>query len=142
MPGRSDDPATIPNDVRLFRRINPEWVVFDKNRHQWRPTSQNFQDSRDGSPMSVFAENLAVEHGERPSDFLQGLWSAWNLTAVPAGWMRECQQSVYRDLKNQEPDDFHPSHAAVEGSKANSKLRSKLAERFEWVVGPSKRPEE
>ena len=135
-----DDSVTIPNSTRLFRRINPCWMVYDKNRRERRPTYQNFQDSPDGTPMSVFAENVAVEQGEEPADFLSGLWSLWLLAALPASWMRECGQKVYLDAKNQEPDDFHPSHAAVDGPKPN-KIRSKLGERYEWVVPPLNRHE-
>src|SRR6266852_7640212 len=117
MPGRHDDPVGIPAGIRLFRRIDPTKIVYDKNRRERRPTSQNFQNSKDGTPMSVFAENVAVAHGETPADFLKGRWSGWYLAAVPAGWMREHGQKVYLDPDNQDPDDEHPSHAAVDGPK-------------------------
>lgn len=139
MANSRDDPQTIPDRVRLFRRINPNWIVYDYNKNEWRPSSQNFQDSQDGTPMSVFAENIATEHEEKPRDFLLGSWSAWFLGAVTAGWMRECGQSVYLDLHNQEPDDVHPSHAAVEGPKP-SKHRGKLAKFFEWIEPPERLP--
>jgi|SRR5712692_266565 len=67
-----DDPKAIPNETRLFRRINPVYTVYDSNRKERRPTSRNFQDSNDGSPMSVFAENIAIAHGEVPAGFLRG----------------------------------------------------------------------
>ena len=86
MSDSTDDPIGIPNSTRLFRRISPVWVVYDKNRGEQRPTSQNFQNSRDDTGMS-------------------------------------------------DSDDVHPSHAAVAGEKP-SKIRSKLGQRFEWVVAP------
>lgn len=95
-----DDIARIPSETRLFRRVDPNWVVFDKNRNELRPTSQNFQDSKDGTPMSVFAENVAVASGEVPIDFLRNRWSEWCLVAVSAGAMREHGQAVYLQPRN------------------------------------------
>ena len=135
MGGRNDDPVGIPNGTRLFRRIDPNKVVYDKDRKERRPTSQNFQDSKDGTPMSVFAENVAVDYGETPGDFLKGRWSSWHLAAVPVEWMRQHRQKVYLDPDNQDPEDKHPSHAAVDGPK-DAKMRPKLAEKYEWIVPP------
>jgi hypothetical protein len=133
-----DDPSGIPTGTRLFRRIDPEKIVYDSNRKERRPTSQNFQNSKDGSPMSVFAENVAMAHGEVPSDFVKGRWSGWYLAAVPVESMREHSQKVYLDPYNQDPDDSHPSHAAVDGPK-DSKTRPKLAANYEWVIPPPNR---
>jgi hypothetical protein len=131
MPAPEDDPVAIPNETRLFRRISPSMIVYDSNLGERRPTSQNFQDSTDGTPMSVYAENLAKAHGESPEHFLQGRWSAWYLVAVTAGRMRELGQHVYPDSANQDPDDFFHSHSAVRGSKHGS-TRPKLVQKFEW----------
>jgi hypothetical protein len=130
-----DDPDGIPDQVRLFRRISPVMIVYDDNLHCWRPTSQNFQDSKDGTPMSVFAENVAMQYNERPEGFLQGRWSSWYLAAVRAGHVREHEQRVYLDPNNQDADDRFESHAAVAGAKPN-KVRKKLSERWEWVIPP------
>jgi hypothetical protein len=91
-----------------------------------------------GSPMPN-ATNL-VAHGETPNDFLQRQWSPWHVAAVSADWMRENKQKVYLDSDNQEPDDRHPSHAAVDGMK-DAKTRRKLAEEYEWIVAPINRHE-
>jgi hypothetical protein len=138
MAERNDDLVAIPNGTRLFRRIDPAKIVYDKNRQERRPTSQNFQNSKDEATMSVFAENVAVAHGEVQADFLKGRWSDWYLVAVPAEWMRKHNQKVYLDPDNQDPDDYHPSHAAVDGSK-DTKTRPKLADRYEWIVPPPNR---
>ena len=135
MSDSTDDPIGIPNSTRLFRRISPYWVVYDKNRGEKRPSSQNFQNSKDETGMSVYAENVVIATGEVPADFLRGRWSAWYLAAIPAGWMRECGQRVYLDFDSQDADDINPAHAAVAGDKP-TKIRSKLGERFEWVVAP------
>src|ERR1700730_2296426 len=97
MAEQQDDPVGIPDTIRLFRRINPNQLAWDKDRKERRTTSQNFLDSQDGTPMSVFAENVALAHGEAPSDFLRGRWSNWYLVAVRAGEMRELGQDVYLD---------------------------------------------
>jgi hypothetical protein len=103
--------------VRLYRRIDPKKIVFDYNRGEWRPTSQNFQNTKDENTMSVFAENIANNYGEQPADFLLDRWSYHFLAAVIAGDMREHGQQVYLDIVNQDPGDIHPSHAAVDGPK-------------------------
>jgi hypothetical protein len=90
--------------------------------------------------MSVFAENVALGSGEGPADFLRGRWSAYFLVAVTAGQMRRHGQEVYLDPHNQDADDTHTSHAAVEGEK-DKKVRPKLAECYEWVMPPPDRYE-
>jgi hypothetical protein len=88
--------------------------------------------------MSVFAENVAIEHGESPTDFLKGRWSCWYLAALSAGWVRTFGQIVYLDPDNQDTDDFHPSHAVVVGTK-DTKIRSKMAKQYEWIIAPPNR---
>ena len=143
MPDQIDDLVGIPNGTLLFRRIDPTKIVYDKNLKERRPTSQNFQNSNDGTPMSVFAENVALANDEAPQDFLTGVWSDWLLAGVYVEDMRAHHQKVYLDLHNQEATDFHPSHAAVDGTK-DAKTRKKLAEKYEWIVPPANRyePEE
>ena len=93
----------------------------------------------DGTPMSVFAENIAQANGERPEDFLRGPWEGFYLAAVKAGSMRECGQEVFPDPDNQDPNDKFHSHSAVRGRKDKTKLRRKLAEGYEWVKAPPNR---
>jgi hypothetical protein len=134
----NDDPVRIPDETRLFRRINPQWLTYDANRKELRPSGQNYQDSPDGTPMSVFAENIALEHGESPADFLKEPWSDWYLAAVSAGWLRKCGQKVYLDLRYQDANDFHQSHTVVFGTK-DAKVRSRIAKQYEWVLPPPDR---
>jgi hypothetical protein len=131
-----DDAEKIPAETRLMRRVNPLWVVWDSNSKQLRPTSQNYQDSNDGTPMSVYAENIAREQNETiPDDFLRGRSAAWHLVAVTAGDMRKNKQVVRLETANQDDDDRHPSHAVVEGPK-DGKMRSKLGANYEWIKAP------
>jgi hypothetical protein len=140
MPQQGDDPVAVPNETRLFRRVPPTWITYDKNRGEWRPTSQSFQNSDDDKTMSAFAENLALANGESPSDFLRERWSEFLLVAVTAGWMRKCGQDVYPDPYNQDPGESFASHVAVRGTK-DSKIRPKLGREYEWVIAPPNRYE-
>lgn len=88
--------------------------------------------------MSVFAENVAIAHGENPAGFLMGRWGAFYLAAVTAGWMRQNGQEVYLDPHNQDDDDRFHSHTAVRGPKSG-KQRKKLADGYEWVIPPPNR---
>src|SRR5258708_29533205 len=126
MAGPKDYPLGIPDDTRLFRRIDPNQIIYDANRKERRPTSQCFDNSRDDLTMSVFAENIAQANGEDPADFLKGRWEDFYLVAVTARWMRQNGQDVYPDPHNQDPDEYFNSHSAVWGQKP-SKRRKKLA---------------
>lgn len=86
--------------------------------------------------MSVFSEAVASKHNESPEDFLRGTWATWYLVALPVDHVRQSGQRVYLDLESQDPHDWHPSHAAVEGDKKNPRTRKKLGEHFQWVVAP------
>jgi hypothetical protein len=85
--------------------------------------------------MSVFAENVLLADGENPTDLLKGIWAHWYLVAISAESMREHGQKVYLDPDNQDREDQHASHTAVDGSK-DGKTRKKLAEKYEWIVPP------
>ncbi len=126
----TDDPS-IKDTARLFRRIHPQWIVYDQNRRMRRPSSRNFNDSQDKTPMSVYVEEIAIQHNQTPSDFLKDEWSHHFLAAITAGWARQCGQKVYPSATKEEP-----AHADVAGRKP-SNTRSRLAQPAEWVIGPS-----
>lgn len=122
----TDDP-TIPDTAILWRRIPPGdvYLVFDESLNRSRPSSAAFQDSKDGSPMSVFiADDL-----DGPHDALAG-HDGFYLVGFSAGVARECGLSVVRD-----PANDPPGHAFVVGAKTKSHCR-KLARRCRWIVGP------
>jgi hypothetical protein len=52
MPDYLNDPSILDEDD-LWRRIRPDWVVFDENLGRARPTSQAFNNDRAQEPMSV-----------------------------------------------------------------------------------------
>lgn len=124
-----NDPS-IADAVRLFRRINPYWVVFDKNKGMRRPSSRNFNNSQDKSPMSVFLEDVLVQHRLEATDLLQDEWAHHFVAAITAGWARQCDQGVMRT-----PTESEPAHADVNGNKPEN-VRRRLAGPAEWIVSP------
>ena len=125
-----DDP-TIGNEVRLFRRIHPQWIVRDENLKCFRPSSQAFNDSQDGSPMSVNREDILQQENKPPAELLAGLYE-WGLAALRTGTMRENGQGIAAD-----PTPDEPSHALVFGPKP-TKARKRIAKTAEWVIQPER----
>jgi hypothetical protein len=122
----NDDPS-IPDGAELWRRINPAWWIRDKNRAIVRPTSQAFQNSSDGSPMSVLIADIVLESGRKPADILPD--DTYSLVSFTAGLARECNQAVCRDPK---PDE---AHALVAGEKT-PRVKERLALGSRWIIEP------
>jgi hypothetical protein len=124
-----DDP-TITNEDDLWRRIHPTQVVSDENRGIIRPSSAAFEDSSDGTPMSVL-----LAEGQDPIGALKKHDGYW-LAAITAGLARQCQQGVTRD-----PLIDELAHALVFGKKTKA-VRQRFAREARWVVAPetSQRP--
>ena len=101
------DDRTILDDDDLWRRIRPEWFVFDKNLSAKRLSTAAFEDSSDG-PMSVI---LVKEAGDPTT----GLPTGFGVASLTAGAVRAQRQGVCRDPK---PDE--PAHALVFGWKPYS----------------------
>jgi hypothetical protein len=127
------DDIAIGNDVRLFRRIHPQWIVRDDNLNCFRPSSQAFNNSQDDSPMSVNREDILQQENREPAVLLTG-FHEWGLASVRAGVMRENGQGIAADPL---PDE--QSHALVFGPKP-PKTRKRIAKTAEWVIQPSDRP--
>jgi hypothetical protein len=125
-----DDPS-IRDDVRLLRRIIPEWVVADHNTNSKRVSSAAFSNSSGEhgieEGMSVFLEDVLAAEGRTPASVLKG-YESNALIAITAGWVRSLGQGVVRDPL---PDET--AHAQVMGDK-NANMRRKLAKNYEWVV--------
>lgn len=124
-----DDPS-IANDAVLWRRIHPTWKVRDDNSGGWRVTSAAFDDSRDGSPLSVLLAAVVRESGRGPADVLSG-FTGYFLASLTAGDARRCGQGIAR---TPEPDE--PAHASVFGRKTKS-IKRKLADAAGWIIGPN-----
>ena len=125
-----DDPA-ITDDVRLFRRLPKEWVVRDDNLNCFRPSSQAFNDSQDGSPMSVFRDDVLQSERREVSSLLLATYSTYGLASLRTGIAREHRQGVTPD-----PLPEETTHALVFGPKP-TKVRQRLAKAAELLILPS-----
>jgi hypothetical protein len=124
-----DDPSILDNDELWRLIILPLWITFDKNLGRMRPTSQAFQDPRDGTPMSVLLADDLLKSGGTPDTALSG-HAGYALASVTAGLCRECSQKVARD-----PTPNEPAHGVVVGKKTGS-VRNQLAREARWIVPP------
>jgi hypothetical protein len=119
-----DDP-TIQNEDDLWRRIHPSQVVPDENRWVVRPSSAAFEDSSNGTPMSV-----VLAEGQNPVRVLEKHEGFW-LAAITAGLARECNQGIFRN-----PLVDESAHALVFGKKTRA-VKKKLAQGSRWVITPN-----
>lgn len=126
MPDYRNDPS-IKDDADVWRRINPKWVKHDPAQGRLRPSSQAFQDSTDGTPLSVLlAADLPGPHAA-----LEG-HEGYYLAALSVGFVRSLGFVVTRHpIRDQDP----PGHAWIVGRKT-SRFRTELARHATWVVGP------
>ena len=125
----ADDP-TIQDDASLWRRVPPWHLVHDENLGVTRPTSAAFEDSPDGTPMSVLLAQVVADTGRGPQDAVSG-YSGFALASITAGLSRSCKQGVAR-----EPLTEERAHAVVFGPKPQS-VRRKLAKGADWIIPPS-----
>ena len=123
-----DDP-TIRNGETLWRRIFPGWIVPDDNEVGWRVSSAAFDDSPDGSPMSVLLADVVEATNRTADDVLTG-FEGYGLTVLVAGFVRSLKQGIART-----PEPHEPAHASVFGSKT-PKVKRALARASTWVHLP------
>jgi hypothetical protein len=128
-PTYADDPS-VANDAELWRRVPPAWIVPDENRGGYRPSSQAFHDSPDGSPMSVLISETMAADGRGAQDAVAENPN-FLLACFTAGEARSLAQSVSRT-----PTATEPAHGSVFGRKSRQvcKALSRLAR---WVIGPN-----
>lgn len=119
------DDQTIQNDDELWRRVPPWWLVSDEMLSQPRISSAAFDDSPNGSPMSVVLAN----ESRGPESVLEG-HKGFALVSITAGLARECSQGVAREPLREEP-----AHAVVFGKKTKA-VQRRFAQEANWVVPP------
>ena len=124
------DDTTIANNSHLWRRIHPDWIVPDQNVGGQRVSSAAFEDSANGSPMSVLLAELVRETGRNAGHVLAG-FDGYALARITAGHARGGHQGVSR---NPLPDE--PAHAHVFGRKTGS-VKQCLRRHAEWVIPPA-----
>lgn len=123
------DDSTIRDADSLWRRVPPWHLVYDENDNVIRPTSAAFEDSPDGSPMSVLLAQIVADTGRGPKDAVRG-FPGFAMASITAGLSRRCRQGVARD-----PLTDEPAHAVVFGPKTQS-VRRKLAKGADWIIPP------
>jgi hypothetical protein len=123
-----DDPA-ITDDADLWRRIHPTWAVPDENRDCWRVSSAAFDDSPDGSPLSVLLASVVASTG-RTAEEVMKRFDGYALASITAGVARARGQAV---ASTPEPDEL--AHASVVGPKTKPNRRE-LAKAARWVLAP------
>jgi len=123
----ADDPA-IADDVDLWRRILPRWVVRDENTGELRLSSAAFDDSPDGSPMSVIIEKIAMAQQITPAKVLSG-YDGYSLCAFTAGAARalELRIATRPEVRGE------PAHGFVVGKKTGS-VKKQLRKASRWVI--------
>jgi hypothetical protein len=122
------DDSDIEDDAVLWRRVPPFWVVRDENRGEFRPSSAAFQDSSDGSAMSVQIEKIVNSMQRTPADVLTG-YENHSLCSFVAGLARSLEQRVTGLPKI----DDDPAHGWVAGKKTKH-VRKVFATEARWVV--------
>ena len=121
-----DDPS-VADDCKLYRRIPPSQVVQDDNLGRKRPSSANFRNSSDGSPMSIGLGDTLAEGDRQPSDLLRN-YPDHRLASFTAGFVRSLEQRLIRS-----PIEDEPAHGGVIGNKTD-RVRKKMSEEACWEI--------
>ncbi len=121
-----EDDQDIHNDIDLWRRVDPLYFVEDHNLGGIRPSSQAFQDSSDGTPMSIDISTIAKDASRTIQNY-----EGYAVAAITAGLARDCGQGIAPDPR---PDN--PAHGYVFGKKTGG-VRKKLAKNARWVIRPA-----
>jgi len=129
-PRHPEDDATIPDNSDLWRRIHPDWIVYDENIKSWRLSSQAFNDDPEGGPMSVVLAPEVLASRRSAADIL-ARFTGYSLAAVTAALARELNQGVKRD-----PVPDEPAHAVVVGKKTSS-VRKTFSRKARWEIPPA-----
>jgi hypothetical protein len=122
-----DDPSIRDQDD-LWRRIQPEWIIFDEALGRNRPSSAAFQDSSDGTAMSVDLAKLRSGTAEALASY-----PGHGLASFTAGFARrDCRQGV-----DHTPEEGgYDAHASVWGDKPKS-VRNRFAKAANLIGRPS-----
>ena len=122
-----EDDQSIGDAAELWRRLNPDWCIWDKNLGRKRPSSGAFDDSRDGTPMSVTIGGEA----SGPEILLEN-HEGYGLAVFPAGLARRCNQRLVRH-----PTVKDPAHVHVTGKNTDS-VKNRLARESNLLVEPAR----
>lgn len=101
---------------------------MDQNLGRRRPTSNAFNDDKDGSPLSATIANEAPG-----THVLLNGHPSYGIAVIEANWLRAGGQKLIR-----EPEEGNPAHIVVVGSKKDKKFRDELARRALILVMPAR----
>ena len=121
----NNDDVSIGDAAILWRRIHPTWWVKDHNNGGRRISSEAFDDSDDGSPMSVAITAECAGTGTLLNGF-----PGYGLASLTAGDVRQCKQGVVKS-----PTKSLPAHASVVGRKTRGNRRC-MRKKAQVVVTP------
>lgn len=122
----------------VWRRIPPDQVVTDaKVPGGMRPSTAAFNNSSDGSPMSVVVEPVAIVNGLGPGDAIAGKAPGMALVGLETGTLRGDNQLVFHspDTTTVPPEPCAFAHGSVDGRKPKS-VRNRWSLASRWVVPP------
>jgi hypothetical protein len=121
-----DDPSIVA-DVRLYRRVHPNFILEDKTRGCLRLATGAFQDEE----MSVaFGDTLAKQGNDPATIFDAYVADGYCVVCFAVAAVRAAELGICRDPKH---DD--PAHGLVLGKKTGGKQRQ-LARACVWTVAP------
>src|SRR4051794_720990 len=104
----ADDPTILDAHV-LWRRVRPGWWHYDEQLGRYRPNSDSFQDSNDGTPMSVFLAEVSLMLGKGPESCLLS-HAGYGLVSITAQDARDAGLGISRA-----PRPGEEAHAYVFG---------------------------
>lgn len=118
----SDDPS-IEDKWELWRRLCPEWVIWDENLNRKRPSSQAFQNHRVSKATSAFIGREVGSH-----ETVRKGHPGYGVASFLAQEPRVLKQGICRDTL-----EAQQGHVLIFGPE---KQRKKLAKTATIVIMP------
>ena len=121
------DDSSIPDDAELWRRIRLDAISVKNQDGREIPSSAAFDDSSDGTPMSVALATVLLS----PGRLIEGQRCPCGVASFMAGQARALGLRICRD----DSGASYPGHAYVAGEKTR-RARRALAKSCTWVISP------
>ncbi len=122
------DDKAIPDEDSLWRRVKS--INFDEALNRKRPSTAEFEDSVDGSPMSCVWTEFHLASGLTMDDFLTG-HERFGVVSFPVALARQLGFSIQKD-----PLPECPAHVLVAGNKTKS-ARKRLSRECKVLIETS-----
>jgi hypothetical protein len=125
--GAPEDDVSIAGHEVLWRGVADRQIA-PNSRRSVRPRSGAFNNSSDGTGMSVDLSSIRLQLDQGPLDCLVFAGARWIATLTAEQCRQEGQIILRRPLAE------NPAHAEVIGPKP-AKRRKRLADVSEWLAG-------